>query len=117
MRISLVVFLILLPAAGVQGMSLHPADATEDNAVEDANRAWQRGDRRLLGMMTRGLSVPGVATSRLAQARKHCGILTLSTSDIISSEGQMQSLRERARYIEAYNRFMIERCLPADDAP
>ena len=117
MRTSLILFLILLPVVGAQGMSLHPTDATEDSAVEDATRAWQRGDRRLLGIMTRGLSVPGVAASRLAEARKHCGILTLSASDVITSEGQMQSLRERARYMEAYNRFMIERCLPADDAP
>lgn len=106
---------ILLPTCTL-AMSFYQSDSPADIATEEAEQAWQQGDKRLLGLMTRGMSLPGVEADNRQMAVKLCGVRKIHSTDVITSSEQLQTMREQTEYIAAYNRTMLTLCLQQDEA-
>lgn len=77
-------------------------------AQQDAIDAFQKGDKRLLGVQTRGVSIPGVDDALLPELRKRYGVALRSVNDVIKSEEDRDSLTEVFQYVREYNGKMAQ---------
>ena len=96
----------------VAAMSLLQPDTAAGLAQADAEEAFENGDKRLLGVMTRSLSVPAVDPGDVARVQQQCGIRKIQRGDVIADAQSLQNLRQRGEYLDAYNRRMLTLCLP-----
>ncbi len=110
---GLLLMLCWISTPGVT-MSLLEDETPASLAVGDAQEAYDRGDTRLLGIMTRGVSVPGVESARLDQAKLRCGLRTIQRSDVIRNREQLALMRQQSGYITRYNQTMLGLCLDDD---
>jgi len=77
-------------------------------AQQDAVNAFQKGDKRLLGVQTRGVSIPGVDDKLLPVLRERYGVALRSVNDVIKSEEDRDSLTEVFQYVREYNGKMAQ---------
>ncbi len=109
---ALIIFLfsVSTPASLTHAMSLFEPETTQYTAEQDAQAAYREGDKRLLGISTRGVSVPGIDADKIEVSKQRCGLHVIRRSDVIRSSGELQARRKQAEYIEAYNQVMFRLC-------
>lgn len=103
----LVMILILLSTTRAIAMSSQP----ETPAIKDAELALQSGDKRLLALSLRALSIPGIDPADYKQAEKRCGIRFLDVDDVVESNEEIKRTSDQIEYAERYNLWMREHCL------
>ena len=84
-------------------------DAADSQA--DAARAIKTGDLRLLGMATRGISIPGVETDQIQQYKTKCGVRLLEgISDVVRSDEHLRLMQKARSYALKYNAIIKTQC-------
>lgn len=78
------------------------------SAQQDALDAFNRGDKRLLGVQTRGISVPGVDEALLPILRERYGVVPKLVNDVIKNQDDRDSITEVFQYVRQYNEKMTE---------
>ncbi len=106
----LFLFVVSTPSSLIHAMSLFGSETTQHTAEQDAQAAYRQGDKRLLGISTRGVSVPGVDADKIEVSKQRCGLRVIRRSDVIRSSDEREARRNQAEYIEAYNRAMFSLC-------
>jgi len=92
-------------------MSIFDQDSETGNTAEaDARIAFEQGDKRLLALMTRGLSVPGVDSDLLESVKQRCGTRTIQSTDVIKSDEQFEAMKQQSQYMRDYNTEMLKLC-------
>lgn len=95
--------------AGVQSaMDSSQEDELLTQGELDAQSAFDRGDKRLIGVQTRGVSIPGVQESVISKVRVLYGISLRPVTDVIKSEDDRNTLTEVFQYVRQYNGKMAE---------
>ena len=77
-------------------------------AEQDALNAFNEGDKRLVGVRTRGISVPGVDEASIQKIRKRYGIKVSRASDVIRNKNDRNSLIEVFQYARQYNNKLVK---------
>ena len=77
-------------------------------AQQDALNAFNKGDKRLLGVQTRGVSVPGVDDKLLPILRDRYGVALRRVNDVVKDDKDRNSLTEVFQYVREYNGKMAE---------
>ncbi|OUR90217.1 hypothetical protein A9Q81_19680 [Gammaproteobacteria bacterium 42_54_T18] len=75
---------------------------------QDALDAFNRGDKKLLGVQTRGVSVPGVNEALLPVLRERYGITLRHVTDVMKDQKDRDSIAEVFQYVRQYNEKMAE---------
>ena len=109
---ALILFLLvyLSHVSLIHAMSLFEPATAQHSAEQDAQAAYRQGDKRLLGISTRGASVPGVDVDKIEVSKQRCGLRVIRRSDVIRSSDELEARRNQGEYIEAYNRAMFSLC-------
>ncbi len=89
-------------------LSTSGAPATLTAPQQDALDAFNRGDKKLLGVQTRGVSVPGVDEALLPVLRERYGVALRHTSDVIKNQEDRDGITEVFQYVRQYNGKMAE---------
>mgnify|MGYP000163540739 CR=1 FL=1 len=89
-----------LPVPGMVGTLTVPE--------QDALDAFNRGDKKLLGVQTRGVSVPGVNEALLPVLRERYGITLRHVTDVMKDQKDRDSIAEVFQYVRQYNGKMAE---------
>ena len=108
--IAVFLLLVISPAGQLYAMSVFEPESIRHDAMQDADKAYQQGDRRLLGITTRGMSIPGIASDKIEVSKQRCGVRLIRRSDVVRSNEELQSRQDQAKYIEAYNQAMFKLC-------
>ncbi len=106
----LFLFVVSTPASPIYAMSLLSPESAQHTADQDAQAAYRQSDKRLIGISTRGVSVPGVDADKIEVSKQRCGLRIIRRSDVIRSSDELEARRNQAEYIEAYNRAMFSLC-------
>jgi hypothetical protein len=75
---------------------------------QDALDAFNRGDKKLLGVQTRGVSVPGVDEALLPVLRERYGVTLRHVADVMKDQKDRDSIAEVFTYVRQYNGKMAE---------
>lgn len=75
---------------------------------QDALDAFNRGDKKLLGVQTRGVSIPGVDEALLPVLRERYGVALRHVSDVMKNQEDRDSITEVFQYVRQYNGKMAE---------
>ncbi len=75
---------------------------------QDALDAFNRGDKKLLGVQTRGVSVPGVDEALLPVLRERYGVTLRHVTDVMKDQKDRDSIAEVFKYVRQYNGKMAE---------
>jgi len=75
---------------------------------QDALDAFNRGDKKLLGVQTRGVSVPGVDDALLPVLRERYGVTLRHVTDVMKDQKDRDSITEVFQYVRQYNGKMAE---------
>ena len=89
-----------LPVSGTVGTLTVPE--------QDALDAFNRGDKKLLGVQTRGVSVPGVDEALLPMLRERYGVTLRHVTDVMKDKKDRDSISEVFQYVRQYNGKMSE---------
>ena len=77
------------------------------DAVHDATRAVETGDRRLVGLATIGPYLPGTDDKRYTELESRFGIRLLAAGCVISSEEEGRFRSVAYSYAERYNQTVL----------
>jgi len=112
----LVSMIFLLSIAACQSGSGLNGRAQDASAVDfvlsppqlDALEAFDKGEKRLLGVQNRGLTTPGVSGKIATLIRQRYGVKTRDVKDVVRSGDDRSSLMEEFQYIREYNAKIAE---------
>jgi hypothetical protein len=83
------------------------------DAVRDVAQARAAGDTRLYELASRSPTLPGIAAEEAETAKASCGTRSLpGSTDMVQGEVHLKLLQQARDYAAAYNRLMVEDCLP-----
>jgi len=86
-------------------------DAADPQA--DANQAVKQQDLRLLGLATRSVNIPGVATDDILKYEEACGVqLIEGISDVVRSDEHLRLMQKARSYALKYNAIIKLHCKP-----
>lgn len=98
-----------------KGAEVKDNQASSSGAVEpltgpqqDALNAFNRGEKALLGVQTRGVSVPGVDEALLPVLRERYGVTLRHVADVIKDQKDRDTITEAFQYVRQYNGKMAE---------
>ena len=94
-----------------------PRTLTADKEVLNHNdpagdfaKFWEKGDRRFVGMMNVGFSLPGIASDLRPTLEKEFGIKMIDgITDIVNDTYPLWLHRAAQSYAEQYNQLLLER--------
>ena len=89
-------------------LSTSGISATLTAPEQDALDAFNRGDKKLLGVQTRGVSVPGVDEALLPVLRERYGVALRHASDVIKNQEDRDGIAAVFQYVRQYNGKMAE---------
>lgn len=118
MKSSLIIATLVLAMTGcaTDSKALDPnvqklqwLDAADPQA--DAQQAIKTGDLRLLGMATRSVSIPGVATDDILKYETKCGVQLIDgISDVVRSDEHLRLMQKARSYALKYNAIIKTKC-------
>ncbi len=84
------------------------------NPQQDAQRALQAGDFRLMGLVQRSVIIPGVAADKMNHYELKCGVnLIDGVSDTVLNNNHLKLIQQAHEYALQYNAIMKAHCDPA----
>ena len=79
----------------------------------DAKQALKKADFRLLGLATRGVSIPGVVQKEMLKYELRCGLRLIDgISDVVRSAEHLRLMQEARSYALKYNAIIKLHCKP-----
>lgn len=79
--------------------------------ISDAQLAVNSGDLRLLGMVTRSISFPGVESDNIPAYEEKCGIQLIDgISDVVGSDEHLRLMQMARNYTLRYNTVIKAHC-------
>jgi len=80
---------------------------------QDAKKAIEANDLRLLGLATRNISIPGIDQADNDKYQQACGVILMDgISDVVRSDEQLRLMQKARSYALEYNRIIITKCKP-----
>ena len=125
------VFSIVLYSSSVLAFSSAPMSSTPEeqspytaadwqqsqSAEDDAKKAIEHQDLRLLGFAGRGYDIPGIDADSKQRYIDRCGLrLFEEFGDVVSNRKQLEKMQQARDYARQYNRIILTAC-PLDSAP
>ena len=93
-----------------------PADwATSQSAEDDAKKAIENNDLRVLGFALKGYSIPGIEASQYRDYVNTCGIRVFKEfGDVVRGRDQVEQIKQAREYASKYNAVIVKSCAPAN---
>ena len=83
------------------------------NPQQDASKALQAGDFRLMGLVQRSVIIPGVSADRMNHLELKCGVKLIDgVSDTVLNQNHLKLMDLAHQYALQYNAIMKSHCDP-----
>ena len=93
-----------------------PADWVNSQSAEnDAKKAIENNDLRLLGFALKGYSIPGIEPDQLQDYVDTCGIRVFEEfGDVVRNRKQLEQMKQAQDYAIKYNTVILKSCTLAN---
>jgi hypothetical protein len=120
-----IIFSIVCYSSSLLAFSSYPEEPpytvanweNSQSAEDDAKKAIEHQDLRLLGFAGKGYDIPGIDAANKQRYIDSCGLrLFEEFGDVVSNRKQLEKMQQARDYARQYNRIILTVC-PKDIAP